>query len=73
LQYEPERGLPGQRLCGGLFKTLKRELETLDGKRSAAEVRQSVFIYIEAYYNLVRLYSALDYAAPDVFHCGQDA
>jgi putative transposase len=32
------------------FKTLKRELETLDGRHTAAEVRQSVFMYIEAYY-----------------------
>jgi transposase InsO family protein len=31
------------------FKTLKRELETLDGKH--AEARQSVFMYVEAYYN----------------------
>jgi transposase InsO family protein len=37
------------------FKTLKRELETLDGKHSEAEVRQSVFFYIEAYYNRVRM------------------
>ena len=50
------------------FKTLKRELETLDGKHSAAEVRQSVFMYIEAYYNRIRLHSALDYVAPDVFN-----
>jgi transposase InsO family protein len=47
------------------FKTLKREPETLDGKHSAVEVRQSVFMYLEAYYNRVRLYSALDYATPD--------
>jgi len=33
------------------FATLKREL---DGRRSAAEVRQSVFMYIETYYNRVR-------------------
>ena len=49
------------------FKTLKRELETLDGKHSKAEVRQSVFLYIEAYYNRVRMHSALDYIAPDVY------
>jgi transposase InsO family protein len=53
------------------FKTLKGELETLDGKHGAAEVRQSVFMYIEAYYNRVRLHSALDYAAPDGFNSGQ--
>jgi putative transposase len=55
------------------FKTLKRELETLDGKHSAVEVRQSVFMYVEAYYNRLRLHSALDYAAPDVFNSGQAA
>jgi transposase InsO family protein len=47
------------------FKTLKAELETLDGKHSAAEVRQAVFLYIEAYYNRVRMHSALGYAAPN--------
>jgi transposase InsO family protein len=55
------------------FKTLKRELETLDGKHSAAEVRQSVFMYIEAYYNRVRMHSALDYVAPNVFYLGNIA
>jgi transposase InsO family protein len=55
------------------FKTLKRELETLDGKHSAAEVRQSVFMYIEAYYNRVRMHSALGYLAPNVFNLGKVA
>jgi transposase InsO family protein len=49
------------------FKTLKRELETLDGRHSEAEVRQSVFFYIEAYYNRIRMHSALDYVAPNMF------
>jgi transposase InsO family protein len=49
------------------FKTLKTELETLDGKHSAAGVRQSVFMYIEAYYNRVRLHSVLDYKAPNEY------
>jgi putative transposase len=49
------------------FKTLKSELETLDGKHSAAEVRQSVFFYIEAYYNRIRIHSALDYVAPNMY------
>jgi transposase InsO family protein len=39
------------------FKTLKAELETLDGRRSVAEVRQSVFMYIESYYNRIRMHS----------------
>jgi transposase InsO family protein len=55
------------------FKMLKRELETLDGRHSEAEVRQSVFMYVEAYYNRLRIHSALDYAAPDVFNSGQAA
>ena len=50
------------------FKTLKRELETLDGRHSAAEVRQSVFMYIEAYYNRIRIHSGLDYVAPNEFN-----
>jgi transposase InsO family protein len=55
------------------FKTLKVELETLEGKHSEAEVRQSVFYYIEAYYNQVRLHSVLDYVAPNVFILGEAA
>jgi transposase InsO family protein len=55
------------------FKTLKRELETLDGRHSAAEVRQSVFMYIEAYYNRIRMHSALDYVAPNEYNYGKAA
>jgi putative transposase len=55
------------------FKTLKRELETLDGKHSEAEVRQSVFLYIESYYNRIRMHSVLDYVAPNVFNLGNTA
>jgi putative transposase len=55
------------------FKTLKRELETLDGRHSEAEVRQSVFFYIEAYYNRIRMHSALDYVAPNVLSLGNTA
>jgi transposase InsO family protein len=47
------------------FKTLKQELETLDGRQSSAAVRDSVFYYIEAYYNRKRRHSALDYLAPE--------
>jgi len=55
------------------FKTLKRELETLDGRHSEAEVRQSVFFYIEAYYNRIRMHSALDYVAPNMFNSNNPA
>ena len=50
------------------FKTLKCELETLEGKHSEAEVRQSVFMYIESYYNRIRMHSVLDYVSPNVYH-----
>jgi len=55
------------------FKTLKGELETLDGKHSVAEVRQSVFMYIESYYNRIRMHSVLDYVAPNVYYLGNVA
>ena len=50
------------------FKTLKAELDTLGGKHCQAEVRQSVFMYIEAYYNRIRMHSSLDYIAPNMFY-----
>ena len=46
------------------FKTIKTELETLNGKYGADEVRDSVFEYIEAYYNRKRIHSTLDYSVP---------
>ncbi|MDR1248042.1 MAG: hypothetical protein LBK63_01955 [Treponema sp.] len=49
---------------------MKRELETLDGNHSAAEVRGAVFMYLEAYYNRLRLHSTLDYRAPNIFYSG---
>jgi transposase InsO family protein len=49
------------------FNTLKCELETLNGRHSPAEVRQSVFMYIESYYNRIRMHSALDYIAPNMY------
>jgi transposase InsO family protein len=55
------------------FKTLKRELETLDGRHSTTEVRQSVFMYIESYYNRIRMHSALDYVAPNEYNLGNVA
>jgi transposase InsO family protein len=55
------------------FKTLKWELETLGGMHSEAEARQSVFFYIEAYYNRVRMRSAPGCVAPNVFNLGNIA
>jgi putative transposase len=55
------------------FKTLKRELETVEGRHGETEVRQSVFMYLEACYNRIRLHSVLDYVAPDGFDSGEAA
>jgi transposase InsO family protein len=55
------------------FKTLKRELDTLNGKHSVQEVRQSVFMYIESYYNRIRLHSGLDFIAPNDYFLGNAA
>jgi putative transposase len=55
------------------FKTLKWELETLDGKHSEPDVRQSVFFYIDAYYNRISIHSVLDYVSPNVFYLGKVA
>ncbi|MDR2071545.1 MAG: integrase core domain-containing protein [Treponema sp.] len=52
------------------FKTLKRKLETLDGRHMEEEVSGSVFMYLEAYYNRVRIHSAFDYVVPDGFNSG---
>ena len=46
------------------FKTLKAELEVLEGKHSIKEVQTAVFEYIEIYYNRCRRHSALGYAIP---------
>jgi transposase InsO family protein len=49
------------------FKTLKVELETVDGNYAQGEVRQSIFMFIETYYNRIRSHSALDYLAPNEY------
>ena len=49
------------------FKTLKEELDGLDGKHTTKEVRTDLFEYIEVYYNRRRRHSALGYVAPDAF------
>jgi transposase InsO family protein len=46
------------------FKTLKKEVEVLDGKYSALTVQECIFYYIEAYYNRKRRHSAIDYKVP---------
>jgi len=46
------------------FKTLKREVEGLDGHASRKNVRLAVFEYIEAYYNRIRIHSRNGYKPP---------
>jgi len=46
------------------FKTLKWELDILNGKHTKQEVRTGVFEYIEIYYNRRRRHSAIGYAIP---------
>jgi transposase InsO family protein len=46
------------------FKTLKWELDILEGRHTKAQVRAAVFEYIEIYYNKSRRHSAIGYATP---------
>jgi transposase InsO family protein len=46
------------------FKTLKTELDILEGNYNSKEVQAGVFEYIEIYYNRCRRHSALGYAIP---------
>jgi len=51
--------------CAESFiKTLKVELDVLEGRHNARQVWVSVFEYIETYYNRRRRHSALGYAIP---------
>ncbi len=46
------------------FKTLKREVEELDGRESRRNVKSAMFEYIEVYYTRIRLHSHNGYKAP---------
>ncbi len=48
------------------FSTLKAECAT-EVYNSRAEARQSIFEYVEVWYNRQRRHSALGYASPDSF------
>jgi transposase InsO family protein len=51
--------------CAESFiKTLKWELDILNGKHTRQEVKTGVFEYIEMYYNRRRRHSAIGYAIP---------
>ena len=65
LQSMSRKGNCWDNACAeSFFKTLKTELDILDGKHNYKEVRTGVFEYIETYYNRKRRHSALGYAIP---------
>jgi transposase InsO family protein len=49
------------------FATLKKELIHYEDYETREEARQSIFEYIEVFYNRIRRHSALDYKSPDEF------
>jgi len=49
------------------FKTLKTELVNEQSYQSRAQARQSIFEYIEVFYNRIRLHSTLNYTSPESF------
>ena len=49
------------------FGTLKKELVHWEDYQSRAQARQSIFEYIEVFYNRQRRHSALDYQSPVAF------
>ena len=56
-------------IAESFFHTLKTELVHVNQYQMRNEARQSIFQYIEGYYNRIRLHSALDYRAPDEVEC----
>ena len=49
------------------FATLKKELVHHETYATHAQARQSLFEYIEVFYNRVRIHSALGYKSPAQF------
>lgn len=56
-------------IAESFFHTLKVELIHVEKFETRHEARQSIFQYIEGYYNLVRLHSSIDYKAPIEVEC----
>lgn len=54
-------------LCESFFATLECELLDRETFRSPVDARRAVFAFIEGWYNLHRLHSALGYASPIQF------
>jgi len=56
-------------IAESFFKTLKVELVYQTRYATRDEARESLFEYIETYYNRIRRHSALDYATPFEVEC----
>ena len=54
-------------VCESFFHTLKTELVYFEKYETREQARQSIFEYIEVFYNHQRLHSALDYQTPVEF------
>ncbi len=56
--------------CESVMSTIKTEIDTINGGRphtGRRAARLAVFDYIEAFYNRLRLHSALGYLSPEEF------
>jgi transposase InsO family protein len=54
------------------FASLKRELVHDESYTTRAEAQASIFEYVEAFYNRVRLHSSLGYLSPEQFERAQN-
>ena len=54
-------------VCESFFHTLKTELVYFEKYKTREQAKQSIFEYIEVFYNHQRLHSALDYQTPVEF------
>lgn len=65
LRSMSRKGNCGDNACAeSFFKTLKRELEELDGSYRRKKVRLAVFEYREGYYNRLRIHTSIGFLPP---------
>jgi putative transposase len=67
LQHEPKRQLLRHAVSESFFARLKSEWVNHERYRSRAEAIQSIFYYIEIFYNRKRRHSSIDYATPQEY------
>ena len=56
-------------IAESFFHTLKVELVHINQYAIRTDARQSIFQYIEGYYNRYRMHSAIDYKTPFEVEC----